>query len=117
MGEVKLSSTSEDIAHFDVIFPLLNELRQWRGNVVLIKTKCHTGCLLNKRSDECAELGYTSEQETLCDGHVKYGSLWLRARPSVRNPAKDHKQQIQSDRAPNKRILDKKLYWRTNFEL
>jgi hypothetical protein len=29
----------KDIAHFDVILPLLHELRQWLGRVVLVKVK------------------------------------------------------------------------------
>ncbi len=36
----------KDIAHLDVILPLLHELRQWLGRVVLVKVKSHTGCLL-----------------------------------------------------------------------
>ena len=54
-----------------------------------------------------AELGYTSDHDILCPGPDKYGSLWLRIRPNVRDLTKDHRQQLQSDRAPNKRILEK----------
>jgi hypothetical protein len=106
MGAIDLQPTGprpKDIAHFDVILPLLHELRQWLGRVALVKVKSHTGCLLNERADECAELGNISDHDTLCPGPDKYGSLWLRIRPNVRDLAKDHKQQLQSDRAPNKR--------------
>ncbi len=96
----------EDIIHFDTILPLLNELLQWLGKVVLIKIKSHTGCWLNERADECSKLGYSSEHETLCNGPVKYGSLWLRIRPKVRDLAKDHSQQLQSNKDPTERILE-----------
>ena len=36
---------------FDVICPLLIELQQWTGNIILVKVKSHTGCLMNERSD------------------------------------------------------------------
>jgi hypothetical protein len=62
---------------------------------------------LNERADECAELGYTSDHDILCPGPDKYGSLWLRTRPNVLDLAKDQRQQLQSDRAQNKRILEK----------
>ncbi len=32
--------------HFAAIRPLLDELRQWHGNVMLVKVKSHTGCLV-----------------------------------------------------------------------
>jgi hypothetical protein len=51
-------------------------------------------------ADECAERGYTSDHETLCSVPKKYGFLWLRIRPKVRDLAKDHNQELQSDRAP-----------------
>jgi ribonuclease HI len=63
----------KDIAHFDEILPLLHELRL--GRVVLVKVKSHTGCLLNERADECAELSYTTDHDILCPGPDKYGSL------------------------------------------
>ncbi len=77
------------------------------SRVVLVKVKSHTGCLLNERADECAVLGYTSDHDILCPDPDQYGSLWLRIRPNVQDLAKDHRQQLQSDRAPNKRILEK----------
>jgi ribonuclease HI len=67
-GRSNFHPRPKDIAHFDVIVPLLHELRQWYGRVALVKVKSHTGCLLNERADECAELGYTSDHDILCPG-------------------------------------------------
>jgi ribonuclease HI len=44
----------KEIVLFVVIHPLLHELRQWSGNLTLVKVKSHTGCLLNERADELA---------------------------------------------------------------
>ncbi len=41
--------------HFDIIFPLLAELRQWSGNITLMKVKSLAGCLMNERADEFAD--------------------------------------------------------------
>jgi hypothetical protein len=35
-----------DIEHFDVIFPLLEELRLWNGPLLLVKVKSHTGQMM-----------------------------------------------------------------------
>ncbi len=51
MGTSELPSAT-DVVHFDVIFPLLDELRRWSGPILLVKVKSHTGCLLNERADE-----------------------------------------------------------------
>ncbi len=51
--------------------PFLLELRQWSGDLVLMKIKSHTGCLLNERADEYAELGRSAEGPELCC-HVDY---------------------------------------------
>ncbi len=51
----------KEVVHFAVIYPLLQELRQWLGRVTLVKVKSHTGCLLNQRADELAELGRQAE--------------------------------------------------------
>jgi ribonuclease HI len=77
----------KDIVHFDVLLPLLSELRQWIGTLALMKVKKHTGCLQNERADERAELGYVSEEQELCPGPQKYGSFWLRILPNVRQHA------------------------------
>ena len=73
----------KEIVHFDVICPLLHELRHWTGNVTLVKFKSHTGCLMNERADEQAELGRKTEGPEICPGPQKYGSFWLRTRPAV----------------------------------
>ncbi len=61
-----------EVVHFDVIYPLqvLLELRQWLGDLVLMKIKSHTGCLLNERADEYAELGRSAEGPELCSGSI-----------------------------------------------
>jgi hypothetical protein len=46
----------KEIVHFAVIRPLLHELRQWSGNLTLVKVKSHTGCLLNKRALNCLHI-------------------------------------------------------------
>jgi hypothetical protein len=66
-----------EIVHVAVIHPLLHELRQWSGNLTLVKVKSHTGCLLNECADELAELGRQAEGPEICPGPQKYGSFWL----------------------------------------
>ncbi len=44
-----------EVVHFDIICHLLMELRQWTGNVTLVKVKSHTGCRMNERADEHAD--------------------------------------------------------------
>ncbi len=63
--------------HFAVIYPLLQELLQWLRSVTMLKVKSHTGCLLNERADELAELGRQAENPEMCPGSQKYGSFWL----------------------------------------
>jgi hypothetical protein len=41
----------KEVVHFDIIRPLLLELRQWSGSVTLVKIKSHTGCFMNERGD------------------------------------------------------------------
>ncbi len=96
---IELFTHDRKILH--TILPLLHELRHWLGKVVLVKVNSYTGCLLNERADEYAELGYTSDHDTLCHGAL-WASLWLRIRPNIRDLAiaKDHRQQLQSDGAP-----------------
>jgi ribonuclease HI len=52
----------KEVVHFDVIRNLLMELRQWSGNVTLVKIKSHTGCLMNERADAQAELCRKAEE-------------------------------------------------------
>ena len=66
MGQVRLPTTSSqprEIVHFDVLVPLLAELRAWPGTVLLVKIKSHAGCLLNERADALADLGAASDDE------------------------------------------------------
>ena len=70
-----------DIIHFDVIFPLLQELHQWNALLKLVKVKSHAGCQLNEMADELADQGYASEEEPVLPGQQKYGSLIIPATP------------------------------------
>ena len=72
-----------------------------------MKIKSHTGCLLNERADEYAELGRTVEGPELCPGPQKYGSLWLRVKPIVREYAQQSRKSLPRDSAPNKSRIDK----------
>jgi ribonuclease HI len=56
-GRSDFHPSPKEVVHFAVIYPLLQELRRWIGKVTLVKIKSHTGCLLNERADELAELG------------------------------------------------------------
>ncbi len=108
LGTIELSPTAKTwperhLKFLIVIPPLLNELRHWLGRLVLIILKSYTGCLLNERAmgvARCAELSYTSDHDTLCPGPDKYGSLWVIIRPNVQDQARNHKKQLQSERAP-----------------
>ena len=93
--------------HFDVICPLLHVLRHWTGNVTLVKIKSHTGCLMNERADELAELGRKTEGPVICPGPQKYGSFWLRPRQAVRELAESSGKPLPRDSAPNRNLLEK----------
>jgi ribonuclease HI len=67
-GRYDFHRSPKEVVHFAVIYPLLQELRQWLGKVTLIKVKSHTGCLLNERADELAELGRQAENPEICPG-------------------------------------------------
>ncbi len=54
------------MVHFDVLLPLLNELRQWAVTLILMKVKSHTGFLHIESAYERAGLGYKSEKQELC---------------------------------------------------
>ena len=56
-GHSAFHPSPKEIIHFAAVRPLIDELRQWAGNTTLLKVKRHTGCLLNGRADELAELG------------------------------------------------------------
>ena len=104
-GRYDFHPSPKDVVHFDVISPLLTELRQWPGRITLVKIKSHSGCMMNERADELAEAGRTSDLPELCPGPQKYGSFWLRIKPIVRTQAAECKKQLPRDSAPNKSIL------------
>jgi ribonuclease HI len=95
----------KEIVHFAVIRPLLHELRQWSGKLTLVKVKSHTGCLLNERADELAELGRQAEGPEICPGPQKYGSFWLRIRPTTREFAENCNKTLPRDSAPNRSLF------------
>ena len=97
----------KEVVHFDVIYSLLMELRRWAGKITLVKIKSHTGCLMNERADEFAELGRAREDPVLCAGPQKYGSFWLRIRPSIREFATACGKPLPRDSAPNSSIIKK----------
>ncbi len=76
---------------------------------MLMKIKRHNGCLLNERADEYTELGRLAEGPELCSGPQKYGSLWLRVKPIVREFAQQShgKKSLPRDCAPNQSLIDK----------
>ena len=95
----------KEVIHFTVVRPLIAELRQWAGNITLLKVKSHTGCLLIQHADELAELGHTAEEPEICPGPRKYGSFWLRVRPEIRRRAEECGKALPLDSAPNHRRL------------
>jgi ribonuclease HI len=86
-GHSDFHPSPREIVHVAVIYLLLQELRKWIGKVTLVKVKSHTGCLLNERADELAELRRQAEAPEICPRPQKYGSFWLRVRPAVREHA------------------------------
>ena len=106
-GKASFNPRPNDILHFDVIFPLLNVLRQWQYPVRLVKVKSHTGCLMNERADEQAELGYSETAQEVCSAPQKYGSLWLKVQPHVRALAAQCQKPLPRDSAPNRSLLKK----------
>jgi ribonuclease HI len=71
-GRSDFHPSPKEVVHFAIIYPLLQELRQWLGRVTLVKVKSHTGCLLNECADELAELGRQAENPEICPGPPKY---------------------------------------------
>ena len=106
-GRSDFHPNPKEIIHFTVIRPLLDELRQWTGNITLLKVKSHTGCLLNERADELAELGRTADGPEICPGPQKYGSFWLSMRPETRRLAEECGKPLPRDSAPNRSLLEK----------
>ena len=56
-GTYNFHPRSQEVLHFDVVYPLLLELNQWSGDLVSMNITRHKGCLMNVRADEYAELG------------------------------------------------------------
>ncbi len=81
----------------------------WPGSVtvMLMKIKMHADCLLNERADALAERGVTSEDEQICPGPSKFGTIWFRIRESWRTRVRTEQLHhiLQRDTAPNKSIL------------
>ena len=59
---------SRNIIHFDVIFPLIQEIRQWTEPLKLVKVISHAGCQLNEMADERAFQGCASDDEPVFPG-------------------------------------------------
>lgn len=79
----------------------------------LVKVKSRTGCLLNERADELAELGRQAEHPEICPGPRKYGSFWLRIRPAVREYAEEYSKSLPRDSAPNRSLLETEAAFNT----
>ena len=106
-GQASFHPQPTDVVHFDIIFPLLDELRRWLGPLRLVKVKSHTGCLLNERADVYAERGYREETPEICPGPRKLGSVWLGVRPHVRASTAQSGKSLPRDSAPNHSLLKK----------
>jgi hypothetical protein len=52
-------------------------------------------------------LGRKTEGPEICPGPQKYGSLWLRTRPAVRELAESSGKPLPRDSAPNRSLLEK----------
>ena len=106
-GHSEFQPGPRDIVHFDVLLPLLAELRRWKGTILLVKVKSHAGCRLNELADELAELGLKSRTDLLYPGPAKYGTLWLRIRNSWRQRAvaESLARDLPRDHAPNRSLL------------
>ena len=62
---------------------------------------------MSERADEQAELGRKTEGPEICPGPQKYGSLWLRVKPAVRELAVSSGKPLPRDSAPNRSLLGK----------
>jgi ribonuclease HI len=107
-GRSDFHPSPKKVVHVAVIYPLLQELRQWSCKVTLVKVKSHTGCLLNERADELAELGRQADNPEICPGPQNYGSFWLRIRLAVLEYADNYSKSLPRprDSAPNRSLLD-----------
>jgi hypothetical protein len=64
-GTHNFNPRPKEVVHFDVMYPLLLELRQWTGDIMLVKVN---GCLLNERADVGLTnmLTWEKQQMALC---------------------------------------------------
>ena len=106
-GTSEFCPDPRDVVHCDVIVLLLLELRQWKRDIVMMKIKGHTGCMHNELADERADTGCQDEGAPLCPGPQKYGSLWVRIRPYLREAAEAVGKEtfLPRDSAPGRSIL------------
>jgi ribonuclease HI len=106
-GRVDFWPDPKDIIHFDVLLPLLQVLREWTTELVLVKVKSHAGCYHNEMADECADAGCMLDDTPLFSGPQKYGTLHLRLQPSLHTLVeKEHLcATLPRDGAPNASIL------------
>ena len=93
--------------HFDIIFPLLEEIRRWQHPIRLVKVKSHSGCQLNEWADVMATQGFSDDAPEVSPGPDKYGSFWLRVHDHVRAYAVQCRKLLPRDSAPNNSILSK----------
>jgi hypothetical protein len=105
-GKSEFQPQPRDIVLFDILVPLLKELRLWPGTVLLMKIKSHAGCLLNEQADALAEMGVTIHEQ-IFPGPSKYGIIWLRIRESWRNRVRSEQLYhiLHRDTASKKSIL------------
>ena len=106
-GRVDFWPGPKDIIHFDVLLPLLQVLREWTAELVLVKVKSHAGCYHNEMADDCADAGCVLDDPPLFSGPQKYGTLHLRLQPSLHTLVeKEHLcSTLPRDGAPNASIL------------
>ena len=106
-GKVDFWPGPKDIIHFDVLLPLLQVMREWTTELVLVKVKSHAGCYHNEMADECADAGCVLDDAPLFSGPQKYGTLHLRLQPSLHTLVeKEHlRATLPRDGAPNASIL------------
>ena len=106
-GRVDFWPGPKDIIHFDVLLPLLQVLREWTTELVLVKVKSHAGCYHNEMADESAGAGCVLDDPPLFSGPQKYGTLHLRLQPSLHTFVEQEHlcATLPRDGAPNASIL------------
>ena len=110
-----------EVVHFDIIRPLVEELRKWTGQITLKKIKSHAGCYHNEMADERASAGLYNGDNIINEAPRKYGSIWIRVSDQVRNIIHEERipAQLPRNSAPNKQILKQIVrinIWRASKE-